>query len=73
MRRIGMLSLVAISALAIASGFTRAATPASTGGAHLAREAQPGDDRGGNGGHGGDDIRLAREAQPGDDRGGKDA
>ena len=56
---IGKIGIVAVATLAIATGFGRAAVPASVDGVQLAREAEPGDDRGGNG-----------ETEPGDDKGG---
>ncbi len=67
MRKIGRISLVAVTALTLAAGVTRATPLIAADQVQVARETQPGDDRGG---HGGDDVRLARETQPGDDRGG---
>jgi len=58
MRKFGVISLVAVSALVLGTGIGRmsAAIPADTIG--LVREVEPGDDRGGNGlGH--DDIVVA--------------
>jgi hypothetical protein len=73
MRRIGTISLVAVSALALAAGFAQASTPAATDAVQAAREAEPGDEHGGRGrGHDDNFVVVARggEPEPGDDKGG---
>ena len=81
MRKIATLGLTFASTLAVISSIAGAAAPLA-----LARESDPGDDRGGHhrgaeagddhgrrhGGHGADDgrVTISRETEPGDDHGG---
>jgi hypothetical protein len=70
MRKIGTISLVAVSALALAAGITRASAPVATDTIQLVRQTEPGDDRGQ--GRGSDDaIVTTRELELGDDKGGR--
>jgi hypothetical protein len=69
MRKIGTFSLVAVSALALAAGITRASTPVATNAIQLVRETEPGDDRGGQGRGSDDAVVTSRELEPGDDKG----
>jgi hypothetical protein len=68
MRKIGTISLVAFSALALAAGITRASAPVATDTIQLVRHTEPGDDRGQ--GRGSDDaVVTTRELELGDDKG----
>jgi hypothetical protein len=70
MRRIGTISLVAISALALSAGIAHASTPTAAHAIQLTHEAQPGDDKGDLAeAQPGDDKGDLAEAQPGDDKG----
>jgi hypothetical protein len=70
MRKIGTISLVAVSALALAAGITRASAPVATDTIQLVRQTEPGDDRAQ--GHGSDDaILTTRELELGDDNVGR--
>jgi hypothetical protein len=71
------ISVAAVSALAIATGFGRTFSAPTASAMQLVREVQPGDDRGGLGhGRGADDTFVilptpAPTPEAGDDRGGK--
>ncbi|HEX5823183.1 MAG TPA: hypothetical protein VFY18_01880 [Candidatus Limnocylindrales bacterium] len=70
MRKIGTISLVAVSALALAAGVSRASTPVAAQPIELVREIQAGDDRGGQRLGSDDAIVTNRELEIGDDKGG---
>jgi hypothetical protein len=69
MRKIGTISLVAVSALALAAGITQASTPAATNTIRLVPETELNDDRGGQGRGSDDAVVTTRELEPGDDKG----
>jgi hypothetical protein len=70
MRNIGTISLVAVSALALAAGVTRASAPVAGDTIQLVHEMEPGDDRGGHGRGSDDAVVTTHELELGDDKGG---
>jgi hypothetical protein len=72
MRKIGTISILAVSALVLAAGFARASTPiAATQEIQLVRGSETGDDRGEHRRGSDDAVVTTTELEAGDDKGGQ--